>query len=102
MKLGINYFNRRNLIGNLEIGQREIGEESIILRPYETYSDYLSGPFPSGLGNETVFISTQLQWWWKPNMSLVTGLEWSDSSIDGKTIDIHIGIDIYYPKSFSL
>jgi outer membrane receptor protein involved in Fe transport len=102
IKLGLNYFNMRNLIGNLEIGQREIGEESIILRPYETYSDYLSGQFPSGIVNKTSFISGQVQWWWKPNVSLITGLEWSDSRIDGKTIDVHIGVDIYYPKSFKL
>jgi hypothetical protein len=102
MKLGMNYFNLKNLIGNLEIGQREIGEKSILNDPYETYTDYLTGQFPSGLVNETVFISGQVQWWWKPNVSLITGLEWSDSNIDGKTIDVHIGVDIYYPKSFKL
>ena len=102
MKLGVNYFNMKNLIGNLEIGQREIGEESIILRPYETYSDYLSGPFPSGIVNETLFISGRLQWWWKSNVSLISDLEWRDSSMEGRTIDVHIGVDIYYPKSFKL
>jgi len=102
MKLGFNYFNMKNLVGNLEIGQREIGEESIILRPYETYFDYLSGQFPSGIVNKTSFMSGQVQWWWKSNVSLISGFEWSDSSIEGKTFDVHIGIDIYYPKSFKL
>jgi hypothetical protein len=66
--LGLNYYNKENMIGNIEFGKHETGDESITLNPYDAYSDYLTGPSPSGVVNETIYASGRLQWWWKPNI----------------------------------
>ena len=66
--LGLNYYNKENMIGNIEFGKHETGDESITLNPYDAYSDYLTGPSPSEVVNETIYASGRLQWWWKPNI----------------------------------
>jgi len=96
LKLGLNYFNRTNLMVQLEAGQRKIGEESITSRSYNPYADYLEGSFPSGNVKESLFIISKLQWWWKPNIMVLSELKW-----DNEDIALIVGLNIYWPKSFS-
>jgi hypothetical protein len=96
LKLGLNYFNRTNLITQLEFGKREVGGESIISKSYETYKDYLAGSFPSGYVKESLFIISKLQWWWKPNIMVLSELKW-----ENEDIALIVGVNIYWPKSFS-
>ena len=103
INLGLNYFNMKNLIGNMEIGIREIGEESVTSNPYGSYSSYLTGPFPSGDVNKRIYASGKLQWWWKPNISLFAGLKWQDSNMnDDQAIKCNLGVDVYFPKDFNI
>ena len=100
--IGMNYYNMRNLIGNFEIGFREIGEENLNHNPYNTYSDYISGTYPSGIIKRTSYVSSEIQWWIKPNISAVTGFYWSSSNSIGNEFEFNFGIDIFYPIKFRL
>ena len=98
VKLGLNYFNRTNLIAQLEAGLREIGEESITSRPYDPYADYQAGRFPSGNVKESLFIISKLQWWWKPNIQISGSVEWDNNG----SLQSFFGINIYFPRNFTL
>jgi len=101
LKLGLNYFNRTNLIAQFEVGQRAIGEESITSitsDPYDPYADYLAGRFPSGSVKKSLFITSKLQWWWKPNIQISGGIDWEN---DG-SLQSFFGINIYFPRDFTL
>jgi len=98
LKLGLNYFNRTNLIVQFEAGQRNNGEESITSDSYDPYADYLAGPFPSGNVEESLFIKSKLQWWWKPTIQLSGSVEWDKND----SIQSFIGINIYFPRNFTL
>jgi hypothetical protein len=101
-RVGLNIFNNTNLITKLSFGSRRLGKETITNDPYEPYPHFQEVPFPSGTVIKTKFITGDLQWWWKPNVSLMAGLEWLDSDKDGQEFSFHIGFDIYYPSSFKL
>ena len=98
--IGVNYYNMRNLISNFEIGFREIGEENLNHNPYNTYSDYISGTYPSGIIKRTSYVSSEIQWWIKPNISVITGIDWSSSNTVGNKFEFNIGIDIFIPYNF--
>ena len=98
--IGMNYYNMRNLISNFEIGFREIGEENLNHNPYNTYSDYISGTYPSGIIKRTSYVSSEIQWWIKPNISVITGIDWSSSNTVGNKFEFNIGIDIFIPYNF--
>ena len=97
INLGVNALYNSNLITNIEIGQREIGEKNIIGSPYDGYTDYLAGPFPSGDVENILYVSGRLQWWWKKNLSLITELVYNDSNRNDKELQFNIGVDLFYP-----
>ena len=97
INLGVNALYNSNLITNIEIGQREIGEKNIIGSPYDGYTDYLAGPFPSGDVENILYVCGRLQWWWKQNLSLITELEYNDSNRNDREFQFNIGVDIFYP-----
>jgi hypothetical protein len=99
VKLGFNYFNRTNLMAQLEVGQRKTGEESITSRSYDPYADYLAGPFPSGNNvKKSLFITSKLQWWWKPTIQISGSVEWGNNG----SLQSFFGINIYFPRDFTL
>ena len=85
-------------MAQLEAGQRKTGEESITSRSYDPYADYLAGPFPSGNVEELLFISSKLQWWWRPSIQLNGGIEWDNNG----SLQSFFGINIYFPRDFTL
>jgi len=97
INLGVNALYNSNLITNIEIGQREIGEKNIIGSPYDGYTDYLDGPFPSGDVENILYVCGRLQWWWKQNLSLITEFEYNDSNRNDREFQFNIGVDIFYP-----
>ena len=94
LKLGLNIsFN--NVITNIEIGKRNIGEKNIYNNPYIGYTDYLDGPFPSGNVEQINFGKMTIQWWWETNLSLF-GQIYYDSSLPEKNLEFNIGVDMFY------
>ena len=95
--LGVNALYKKSLIANIEFGYREIGEGNIFESPYDGYTDYLDGPFPSGDVETILFVTGRLQWWWKQNLSLITEFEYNDSNRNDIEFQFNIGVDIFYP-----
>ena len=58
--LGCNYSNKSLVLCTLNSGVIHSGEESIRNRPFDSYSDYIKGPFPSGKVKEILFLNVSL------------------------------------------
>ena len=100
--MGLNYFNRASLIGSIAGGMLQTGEESITSRIFEPYADYLKESFPSGTVSETLFFDANIQWWLKPNLSFMSGIQW-DAIFSGiSEVTFNIGIDVYWPAGFTI
>jgi len=102
LKIGLHYFNRKNMIGMIEAGMRSSGDESITQRPYDPYEDYLAGPFPSGEVEENQFIMGKLQWWWKMNLSVIIQIQMETSNTNDNITSLTMGLDMFFPKDFKL
>ena len=92
----INFFNQRNIFGSFSFGIYSIGEESIINRPYDTYEDYLQGPFPSGIVKKYKFIKSLLYWRITPNFSIDCRSQLVFNSIVNKKNKISFGISFLF------
>lgn len=101
-RVGLHLFNDANIIAKFSFGSRRTGEETITIDPYAPYPHFQEVPFPSGIVIKTKFISGDLQWWWKPNVSCMVGLGWLDSDKVRQDFSFRIGFNIYYPGSFKL
>ncbi len=99
IKIGLKYFNKRDLILNLEIINNEIGSNSLIDSPYKPYSDYKSGAFPSGIINKSLLIIGGFQWWWRPNISAFSEIQFPKINDNDFTVDFTIGVDFFISNS---
>ena len=99
IKIGLKYFNKSDLILNLEIINNEIGSNSLIHSPYKPYSGYKRGAFPSGIINSSLIIVANFQWWWKPKMSFFSEINYSKFNDNSYSADLIIGIDFFIANS---
>tara|TARA_A100000164_G_C21678039_1_gene662976 strand:- start:130 stop:801 length:672 start_codon:yes stop_codon:yes gene_type:complete len=97
LKIGLNTFHKNRSFTNIELGQREIGEGSLDKSPYDGYTDYLKGPFPSGVVEYKNFFKWNFQWWWKQNISFLGEIEYFNSNLIDGELEFKIGADIFYP-----
>ena len=95
-KVGLSGTYNKAFIINLEYGMKEIGENNILTNPYKGYTEYLSGPFPSGLVENVSFGFARFQWWMNSYFSVIAEMKHSSSNIFGKNSELSIGIDIFY------
>ena len=102
IQTGINWLYRNRIISSLCIGSRLIGEKNLINNLYGPYADYFNEPFPSGSIEEISFGSAILQWWYKPNISIISEFEINNSNKKGNNIEFSFGIDIFYGISTKL
>ena len=102
INFGFNYFNRKDLIARVEIVQRKIGQESISSRPYDNYFDYLKGEFPSGTVEKTSSFISEIQWWFRPNVSFIGNVELKKQTKRETEIAVILGFNIYLPKYFNI
>lgn len=96
MNLGFDWLYQRRSITNLNIGIRNIGEKNFINNLYDPYTDYLDEPFPSGDVENIKYMSSKLQWWWKPNIAFFSDIEYISSNESGSKFKSNFGIDIFY------
>ncbi len=89
--IGMNYFNN-NLIASFSTGFLKSGEETITNRVFETYADYLRGPFPSGKVEKSYYFTSNIIYWWKNNYSVSTTLYQSEKN---KAIDLKINVPVF-------
>ncbi len=93
---------QKNLITKIDFGLRDIGEKNFIDDLYNPYEDYLNEPFPSGKINNIKFISNRLSWWWKPNITIISNIQYDVSDKNGSSFIINFGIDIFYGMNNTL
>tara|TARA_Y100001934_G_C12275121_1_gene736974 strand:- start:169 stop:1455 length:1287 start_codon:yes stop_codon:yes gene_type:complete len=75
--IGINYFNNEDLMLSFSTGFFQSGEETITSRVFDSYADYLEGPFPSGLVEKYFYYETYFTYWWKEKFSISNAYYWS-------------------------
>ena len=97
-KTGLNYSKGNILFIRVTAGKRERGSESITSRPYDSYEDYLAGPFPSGIVERTEFINTSIKWAWKSSIQFDGKMEWEKRN----KVQMIFGVNIYFPKEFKI
>ena len=97
IKFGLNSLYKKSLIANIELGQRSIGEGNFKESPYDGYTHYHEGPFPSGDVKTIKFLTGAIQWWWKQNISFKVEAEYYDLNGNNKELQLKIGTDIFYP-----
>ena len=97
-KLGLNSFNEKyNILINTSFGKRDLGVNSIIEDPYSGYTNYFSGPFPSGDFERVNFLQLEAQWWYKPHISFIGKINHNKIAEHGSLSELNFGIDIYLP-----
>ena len=95
IKLGYNFSDHRLFVGFLKIGTRKIGSNSIIFNPYENYTDYTIGPFPSGNVSKTNFLSGQFKCRWKNYLNIYADIEYSWSNTVENNYIVEVGFDFF-------
>ena len=95
LSLGINYFNNNNVIVSSSIGFFQSGEENITERIFESYSDYLRGPFPSGEIDNNLYFKFNFSYWWENKISLSSGFYCSNNIDYGNEINFKLGLHIF-------
>ncbi len=100
VRIGLNYFNRYNLIASISSGYFESGEESITYRAYEPYKDYLKGAFPSGKINETIFIDANFSYKCKKYLFFSTGLYWHNRNENNSRFDLRYSVNLFHTFSY--
>jgi len=96
INLGFDWLYQKGILTNINIGIRNIGEKNFINNLYDPYTDYLDEPFPSGDVENFKYMSSEVQWWWKPNIALFSNIEYVSSKESGSNFKSNFGIDIFY------
>ena len=86
------YFNNKDLIINISSGLLQSGEETIVDNIFQTYADYLEGPFPSGEVKNSYFFETNVIYWFKENHSVSSSFNWSKNV---KIFNLKLSIPIF-------
>ena len=79
---------------SLHLGYRESGQESIISRPYDSYENYLKGPFPSGEIEKIFFIEGGYEWWTNKNVCLKAGFQIDGSRLRSSNFNCQLGVHV--------
>ncbi len=97
-KFGINSLVlSKKVIGKVEISKIEIGEGNIINSPYDGYNDYNSVSFPSGNIEVVKNFIGEIEWWYKPNISLTCNFRFNKSDKFKAFNQLELGVDMFFP-----
>ena len=102
LSIGLNYFNQKNIRFSIHTGYFETGDENILNRAFDSYSDYLIGHYPSGEIYETIYFDAFIKYWWKPYVSILSGLNWFDNLENYNSLDLRFSIQIFHAFSYNL
>lgn len=99
LKYNLNYLKSEILFFNLNLGIIEIGDESIIERPYDRYEDYISGKYPSGNTTKQTFFGAGFEFYYSKNISLYMNFNSFSYKVPTNKNSIEIGLDLYFLKT---
>ena len=101
VRIGLNYFNRYNIIASVSSGFSQTGKENIVNRSYEPFKDYVKESFPSGQVNETFYIDTYFSYWLKNYFSFSSGLQWYRDNQNNRGINPIFIINFFHNFSYN-
>jgi len=90
---GMNYFNQKNLLFSILLGQNQSGDENITKKVFEPI---YTGYSVSNSINTHFYIKSYLQWWFKPNIILTLSTELKSNGIKSKEVVHFIKLDTYF------
>ena len=96
---GFNHTFKEKYFSTFITGNREIGEESILYRPYERYEDYLKGSFPSGSTLKLTYFRFESSFWIKKNLLTLLSLNMERDFSGVNKIDFNVGFDYHFSKN---
>ena len=99
LKYSFNYLKAKSSFINLNFGIIEIGDESIIERPYNKYLDYSGGKFPSGDTAKQFFFCGRFDFYYKKNISIYLNFNSFDLKLPVNDSNIEVGLDFYILKT---
>jgi hypothetical protein len=99
LKYNFNYLKSENLFINLNFGIIEIGDESIINRPYDKYVDYISDSYPSGNTTKQIFFGGEFEYYYKKNISFYMNFNSKNVELPTNKNNIEVGFDLYFLKT---
>ncbi len=77
INFGFNYYNYKNTIIKVVSGYYQMGEETILNRVFDPYSDYIEGVYPSGNVESEFYFKSFYSYYWNDNLySLMLWLDW--------------------------
>ena len=62
ISVGFNYSNKNSIIWILSTGTNLSGDENILLRSFDPYTDYQKSYFPSGKISKILFLNSSIDW----------------------------------------
>ena len=99
LKYNLKYLKSEILFFNLNLGIIEIGDESIIERPYDRYEDYISGKYPSGNTTKQTFFGGGFEFYYSKNISLYMSFNSFSYKLPTNKKNIELGLDFYLLKT---
>ena len=98
IELGGRYYISNKLISRIAFGQISIGK-SIINNPYEPYTDYSNGSWPSSPISKDKYFRAIIKWWVKPNVIFESELNiYNKKSINDS--HLKLGLNVFLPFSW--
>ena len=99
-RFGFKMLSKKFLL-NSNIGTYRYGAQNIRSNPYSPYLSFIITDFPSGEIKKMKFANFELEWWWRYNLSIGTGVEWSSNNeINGNHFFLYL--NYFLPTKFIL
>ncbi len=96
IRFGMNYFNMEKFNFSFNFGKLIIGENNLVSSPYDPYGHYKVTPFPSGEVENVSYITGNLRWLIRKNLSIISYFEFNNSNLSKNFTKGALGIDYYY------
>ena len=98
-KFGLNYIKNNIFICVFSFGKQVNGEESITIRSFDPYFDYLKGNFPSGSITTKYNFKLNFEWYLTKQLSTDLGLHYTIPDNDlKKEFIFYFGLNFHFPK----
>tara|TARA_Y100000768_G_C23810076_1_gene601349 strand:+ start:323 stop:535 length:213 start_codon:yes stop_codon:yes gene_type:complete len=49
---------------------------------------------------KSTFIKSNLEWWLKPEFSILASLEWVNYNSSSNELNFNFGVNVFFPKNF--
>jgi len=100
-KIGLNQIYDSKIISKFEMGYMSVGGKSIINNSYLNHFSFSRDSNSNNIPNiKSFFIKGNLEWWLKPEISILTSIEWVNYYTSSNELNFNLGANIFLPKNF--